>query len=367
MDEIHRFGEVGEYDPVLDGVFKKGEELSRFVERCCVVIKKEYPVKELDTDTFDGFTYARYCDAFAALTGALILMLSNRVFKVHAKGMRHALTKEESEASHGEIGEICASLDYIRQEWKAGRYSFFIMDYQGSETINLAMGDRYKKSYHHRTLYYGYINESRKRKTSEAWSNYLISMKDNFLQALNYVRHAYKAIFIRYALLKEFEERYRELSKDEEEITGSNEITKGEKQFVGKSLCAIFFLELAATRMKLLAYQGRSGIFTPQDRQLFQMEVSCLIQTTGDLCSRPQFRGKAILDGTYSKDPAIIDGNKEIFIDTLNPVELGMNDKTGNIIISVSTQSKCSSIVPTLDKALEKLRKQREKILGGAE
>lgn len=123
-------------------------------------------------------------------------------------------------------------------------------------------------------------------------------------------------------------------------------------------------------RVRELAVQAANGIYTQNDRQMIQVEVSQLVDEINRVASHAQFNGMNMLTGAFAKDTgkalvlqvgANADQNKSIFIGTMTATALGLQSETaqGKQSISLAAPDQANLAIAKLDDALNKITKQR--------
>ena len=121
-------------------------------------------------------------------------------------------------------------------------------------------------------------------------------------------------------------------------------------------------------RMRVLAIQSSNGIYTPEDRQLIQVEVSALIDEVDRIASQAEFNRFKVLTGEFSKVGgkasmwfhmgANMNQRERIFIGTMTAQAFKMK-QGGRIALSLSSPESANTAIGVLDAALQKLSKQR--------
>jgi len=118
-------------------------------------------------------------------------------------------------------------------------------------------------------------------------------------------------------------------------------------------------------RMRELAVQSANGIYSAQDRQMIQVEVSQLIDEVNRIASSAQFNGLNMLTGKFAVgEPNVLqlqvganmDQNKRIYIGTMTAAALGL---TGTQGLSISTPSRANQAIGITDQALYRVSLQR--------
>lgn len=122
-------------------------------------------------------------------------------------------------------------------------------------------------------------------------------------------------------------------------------------------------------RMRVLAVQAANGIYSNEDRQLIQVEVSALIDEVDRTASQAEFNRFKVLTGEFSRvNPkasmwfhlgANSNQRKRVYIGTMTAQAFSMKDGTGKIAMSLSTPGGANAAIGVLDMALQKLSKQR--------
>lgn len=126
-------------------------------------------------------------------------------------------------------------------------------------------------------------------------------------------------------------------------------------------------------RIRELAVQASNGIYTVEDRMQIQVEVSQLVDEIDRIASHAQFNGMNMLTGRFAVDiignnPAAsmwfhiganMDQRERVYINTMTSDALGLRDVASKQIISLSTPEKANMAIGQIDKALERVSKQR--------
>jgi flagellin len=132
------------------------------------------------------------------------------------------------------------------------------------------------------------------------------------------------------------------------------------------------YLEQTATiiqRMRVLAVQAANGIYTNEDRQLIQVEISALIDEIDRTASQAEFNRFKILTGDFNRrNPAAsmwfhIGPNSNqrtrVYIGTMTAQAFNMKDATGGIQLDLQSAGGANEAIGVLDTALQGLSKQR--------
>ncbi len=129
-------------------------------------------------------------------------------------------------------------------------------------------------------------------------------------------------------------------------------------------------------RLRELAVQSANGIYTADDREQIQVEVSQLIDEVNRIASHAQFNGMNLLNGTFGRDPsaapvdengaaaattggvkiqvgANMHQNESMFIENMSAEALGVAG------LALTSADEANAAIKTLDDALHIVSKQR--------
>jgi len=126
-------------------------------------------------------------------------------------------------------------------------------------------------------------------------------------------------------------------------------------------------------RIRELAVQASNGIYSSEDRMMIQVEVSQLVAEVDRIASHAQFNGLNMLTGRFAAEHqgnvptasmwfhvgANMDQRVRSYINTMTATALGIRDISSREIISLSTPEKSNMAIGMVDKALERISKQR--------
>ncbi|MBP7737350.1 MAG: flagellin [Spirochaetes bacterium] len=122
-------------------------------------------------------------------------------------------------------------------------------------------------------------------------------------------------------------------------------------------------------RIRVLAVQAANGIYSNEDRQLIQVEVSALVDEVDRIASQAEFNRFKLLTGSYSRtNPkasmwfqlgANMNQRKRVYIGTMTAQALKFRDGTGKIIVSLSAPQGANSAIGIMDQSLQRIGKQR--------
>jgi flagellin len=122
-------------------------------------------------------------------------------------------------------------------------------------------------------------------------------------------------------------------------------------------------------RIRVLAVQSSNGIYTQEDRQLIQVEVSALIDEVDRIASQAEFNKFKLLLGDFSRtNPrasmwfhmgANMHQRERVFIGTMTSQGLNLMEKTGKFLANLSTAGGANRAIGVIDDALHKIAKQR--------
>jgi flagellin len=126
-------------------------------------------------------------------------------------------------------------------------------------------------------------------------------------------------------------------------------------------------------RLRELAVQASNGIYSSQDRMQIQVEVSQLVAEVDRIASHAQFNGLNLLTGRFAREEggnmpaasmwfhvgANMDQRIRSYINTMTTTALGIRDPSSRAILSLSSPESSNMAIGIIDKALEKVSKQR--------
>jgi flagellin len=119
-------------------------------------------------------------------------------------------------------------------------------------------------------------------------------------------------------------------------------------------------------RLRELSVQTANGIYSSEDSQLVQLEVSQLIEEVDRIGKTSEFNRIRPLDGRFSRalsNPMLLhvganqDEKLSLYIGTMNATTLKLLD--GQSKKSLSTPDKANSLISLIDNAIGKVNKQR--------
>ena len=121
-------------------------------------------------------------------------------------------------------------------------------------------------------------------------------------------------------------------------------------------------------RIRVLAIQSSNGIYTDNDRQLIQVEVSQLVDELDRVASQAEFNKMTLLQGHFARGSnkasmwlhmgPNMHQRERVFIGTMTASSLKMKAIDGSII-SISTAGKANDTIGVVDAALDRIAKQR--------
>jgi len=134
-------------------------------------------------------------------------------------------------------------------------------------------------------------------------------------------------------------------------------------------------------RMRELSVQAGNGIYSDQDRTLINVEMSQLINEVDRVANHAQFNGMNLLTGRFQAPEAAVAGASttttnqtaglwfhvganmdqrvQVYVGNMNAESLGLISPEGAKIITASTADSANRAIGVIDKALEKVVKQR--------
>lgn len=122
-------------------------------------------------------------------------------------------------------------------------------------------------------------------------------------------------------------------------------------------------------RVRVMAIQSANGIYSREDRQLIQVEVSALVDEVDRIASQAEFNRFKVLTGEFSKVNAKgsmwfhmganQNQRERVYIGTMTATAFKFKDGTGKVALSLETPEGSNAALGLLDEALQKLSKQR--------
>jgi len=122
-------------------------------------------------------------------------------------------------------------------------------------------------------------------------------------------------------------------------------------------------------RIRVLAVQSSNGIYTNEDRQLIQVEVSALVGEVDRIASQAEFNKFKLLLGDYAKaNPkasmwfhmgANMHQRVRVYIGTMTSEGLKLKEKTGKLLANLSTPENSNRTIGMVDDAIHRISKQR--------
>lgn len=156
------------------------------------------------------------------------------------------------------------------------------------------------------------------------------------------------------------------------QIRGLNQASKNTSNAVNFIQTTEGFLEETTSilqRIRELAVQSSNGIYSAEDRQQVQVEISQLVAEVDRIASSAQFNGMNLLSGRFAEGGAGItfhigsnmDQRVTAYIGTMTASALGLRggQSSPDEIVSVEDPDSANMLIGTIDEALKKVNKQR--------
>ncbi|MBN2444053.1 MAG: flagellin [Spirochaetales bacterium] len=126
-------------------------------------------------------------------------------------------------------------------------------------------------------------------------------------------------------------------------------------------------------RIRELSIQSANGIYSEEDREMIQVEVSQLVDELDRIASHAQFNGMNLLTGRFARDQgqnvvtasmwfhigANMDQRERVYIQTMSSEGLNIRDNASKEFISLATPDGANSSIGVVDSALKIVNKQR--------
>ena len=120
-------------------------------------------------------------------------------------------------------------------------------------------------------------------------------------------------------------------------------------------------------RVRQMAIQSANGIYTNEDRQLMQVEVSQLVDEVDRVASQAEFNTMALFQGDFSASSKTasmwfhmgpnMHQRERVFIGTMSSAALQL--RQGSDVLSISTVGLANDVIGIVDAGLGSLMKQR--------
>jgi flagellin len=126
-------------------------------------------------------------------------------------------------------------------------------------------------------------------------------------------------------------------------------------------------------RLRELSVQASNGIYSDEDRQYIQVEVSQLVDELDRIASHAQFNGMNLLTGRFARQTgentvtgsmwfhvgANMDQRKQVFIGNMTSGGLGIRSTGDGTFITLENPDEANRSIGTIDAALKVINKQR--------
>lgn len=117
-------------------------------------------------------------------------------------------------------------------------------------------------------------------------------------------------------------------------------------------------------RLRVLAVQSANGIYTNDDRQLIQVEVSQLVDEVNRIASQAEFNKMSMLQGEFSRGPnatgsmwfhmgANMHQRERVYVESMNSGALGLSG------VDLTSMGQANEVIGKADNALQSILKQR--------
>jgi flagellin len=150
----------------------------------------------------------------------------------------------------------------------------------------------------------------------------------------------------------------RQAERNTEDGMSMIQTTEGYLQEVGDIL----------QRIRVLSVQSSNGIYTANDRQMIQVEVSQLIDEVDRIASQAEFNKMNLLEGDFARGSRTssmwfhvgpnMHQRERVYIATMTSRSLGLT-RTDSTNLTLSTAEFANDAIGVVDDALHKINKQR--------
>jgi len=154
------------------------------------------------------------------------------------------------------------------------------------------------------------------------------------------------------------------------QINGLRQATRNTEDGISMVQTADGFLDQVTNilhRVRVLSIQAANGIYTANDRQLMQVEISQLVDEVDRISSQAEFNRFKLFQGEFAKSSKTGSmwfhmgpnqhQRERVFIGTMTAKALNL--MKGNNTVSISTATNANDVIGIVDNALEKVMKQR--------
>lgn len=121
-------------------------------------------------------------------------------------------------------------------------------------------------------------------------------------------------------------------------------------------------------RIRVLSVQAANGIYSQEDRQLIQVEVSALVDEVDRISSQAEFNRMALLQGDFARMSQTtsmwfhmgpnMHQRERVYIQTMTAAALNLRDAIGTPL-TISTPEFANRSIGVMDSALQLIAKQR--------
>jgi flagellin len=122
-------------------------------------------------------------------------------------------------------------------------------------------------------------------------------------------------------------------------------------------------------RIRVLAVQASNGIYTGQDRQLMQVEVSALVDEVDRIASQAEFNRFRLLQGELARGSKTMSmwfhmgpnmhQRERVFVQTMTTRALRLKAQDNSILATLSTAGRANDTIGMVDLALNLISKNR--------
>jgi len=123
-------------------------------------------------------------------------------------------------------------------------------------------------------------------------------------------------------------------------------------------------------RIRMLSVQSANGIYSNEDRKQVQVEVSSLIEEVDRISTSAEFNRMKMLTGVFAKTSKVgsiffhvgPNSNQRIRAYIMTMSSTALNLKQGTTVRSISTVGSANQMIGFVDRALDKLNRQRAEL-----
>ncbi|MBP7584720.1 MAG: hypothetical protein KBA61_11835 [Spirochaetes bacterium] len=376
LAEVDAFASADHYGELSRPFYRNGMTVEDFTRRYVRAVRAAYPLPSSGSAgqgrPHPMAVVARHCDAHLALLSKLFVMMGNEVLAGDCRARMLMNTAAQANEFNGRYRDLHKAALHIAEQWRLRDFSFVF--YRGEGRLRTVVqfypgGPRIAVEQAGAGMLKNFLADPYTFRTNDGASlNRAIALVEAEIRDINAGRASWKAVYSAYSLLSILESECRAQSAGAESMNGIA-ISQGARQFVNKVQLGFLFVEIVLTRLRLLAHQSRSTIFTGENRACFQKEVTSLVEIIDTGLRAVRFGGIGPFDGRFASSPATmrLDGRyASVRVPDIGTGALRLKT-AGAQSITVSSINGTISALRTCDEAIETVRLERARLYAALE